>query len=107
MLVVGRHKDQGRQRGTAGAGMLRQGLCHLDAAHARHPDVQEGNVGLEGLDQLHGLKAMAGFTQDLERRPHLLQGLAQLLAHQAFVIGDQGGAGGQRRDLNRHVRTLS
>ena len=41
-------------------------------------------------DQVDGFLAVAGLGDDLQRRPDLGQPSAQLLAHQAFIVGQHG-----------------
>ena len=45
------------------------------------------------LDQLDRLHAVARLADDLQLRPDLGQARAQLLAHQALVVGDDRGGG--------------
>ena len=67
---------------------LRDRARRLHAGHARHADVEEGDVGVVLLDELHRLGAVLRLGDDLQRRPHLGQARAQLIAHQPFVVGD-------------------
>ena len=60
----------------------------LDAGQARHADVEEHQVGAVFGHQRHRLGAVPGLGDDLELGPDLGQPRAQLLAHQAFVVGD-------------------
>jgi hypothetical protein len=49
------------------------------------------------LDQLHRLQPVLRLGHDLQFGPDLGQAGAQLLAHQAFVVGQHGAQGGGRR----------
>ena len=86
MLVVRGHEDDVDPPG--------QRARRLDAIHARHADVEERDVGLVGLHGGDGLVAVGRLRDDHELRPRLLQPADQLVAHQALVVGDDGGRGG-------------
>ena len=58
---------------------------------ARHLDVEEGEVGLEGGDPLRRLDAVAGDGDDRQRRPRLFQQLAQVGGEVRLVVGDERG----------------
>ena len=62
----------------------------LDAGEAGHADVEEDDVGAVLVDQLHRLQPVARLGHDLQLGPDLGQARAQLLAHQAFVVGQHG-----------------
>ena len=63
----------------------------LDAAHAGHADVEEGDVGTVLLAQRDRLDAVGGLGDDAQFRPDGRQARAQQVAHRRFVVGDHGG----------------
>ena len=65
----------------------------VDAGEAGHADVEEDEVGPVLVDQRHRLGAVLRLGDDLQLGPGLGESRAQLLAHQAFVVGDDGGDG--------------
>jgi hypothetical protein len=65
----------------------------LDAAHAGHPDVEEDEVRVQLLGQLDRLDAVLRLADDLEIGPDLAEARPQLVAQQAFVVGDDGARG--------------
>ena len=66
----------------------------LEAVHARHLDVEDGQVGLQLAHQLDRLVAPAGLADDVVAL--LLEGLAQVEADDRFVFSDH--------NTNRHWR---
>jgi hypothetical protein len=82
-------------------------LGHLEARQARHLDVEEGEVGLEGSDLLGRLDAVAGDRDDLERRPGLREQLAQVCREVRLVVGDErrGRAAHDATGSERRART--
>ena len=58
----------------------------VEAVHARHLDVEDGQVRAEAADELDRLVAPAGLADDLVAL--LLEGLAQVEADDGFVLGD-------------------
>mmetsp|Transcript_53828 Transcript_53828/g.149367 ORF Transcript_53828/g.149367 Transcript_53828/m.149367 type:complete len:254 (+) Transcript_53828:886-1647(+) len=86
VLVIGGHEDDAR-------GAL-DALGHFEAGQARHLDVEEGQVGLQGRDGLGGLDAVGGRADDLQLRPGLGELGLQILHEMGFVVGDQGGGHG-------------
>jgi hypothetical protein len=77
----------GEHRVAAAAG----GACHVQAAQARHADVQEGHVGLVAVDGLHGARAVFTLGHDLQFGPGLGQHAAQFGTGQVFIVGQHGG----------------
>src|SRR5205823_2399963 len=69
-----------------------------EAVHAGHLDVEDGQVGLEVLHQLHGFVAAPGLAHDLVAL--LLQDLLQVEADDGLVLSDHH-AHGQRLALLR------
>src|SRR4029077_18456709 len=66
--------------------------------HARQLDVEDGQVGLEVLDELHGLVAAAGLAHDVVAL--LLEDLLEVEADDGLVLSDHH-AHGQRLALLR------
>jgi hypothetical protein len=60
----------------------------LEAGHARHRDVEHGDVGLLGDDLLDGVDAVLGLG-DHAHALLLVEQHAQAGAHDAVVVGDQ------------------
>ena len=75
-------------------GAAGQRAGRLDAVHLRHADVEEDDVGFQRLHHRHRFAAVGGFTDDHELRPRFLEALDDLHAHQAFIVGNDGGRGG-------------
>jgi hypothetical protein len=67
------------------------------AGLARHADVEEGQVGLQGGNQLHGFVAVLGFADDFQFRPHLGQAGTEQVAHQSFIVGNDCGRHGRKK----------
>ncbi len=63
----------------------------LDAVHPGHADVQEDDIGLQALHEGHRLAAVGCLAHDQEFGPGLLERGGDLVAHQALVVGDNGG----------------
>lgn len=62
----------------------------LHAAQARHVHIQETDVRLVLLEQLHGLAAVAGLGHDLQLRPGCSQPGFQDLSQQRLVVRNEG-----------------
>ena len=58
----------------------------IETRPSRHPDVEECDIGRELRRQRHGLVAVRRFADDLEIRPGGCEQLAQVRAHQRFVV---------------------
>ena len=67
----------------------------LDAVHPGHADVEKDDVGFQALHHGDRLAAIAGLADDQELGPGFLQAVDDLFAHQALIVGDDGGGGGQ------------
>ena len=63
----------------------------IDLVSARHPDVEERQIGPLRLDLPQGLFAVARDGYDLQLRPGLCQLGAQVVGQMRLVVGDQGG----------------
>ena len=63
----------------------------LDAVHPRHADIEKDDIGSQALHDGYRLAAVAGLTHDQELGPRFLQAVDDLLAHQAFIVGNDGG----------------
>jgi hypothetical protein len=96
ILVVGGDEDDLGQQvvvlaAAAFAAVARRQLRDLprgvDAGQAGHADVEEDDVGPVLVDQCHGLDAVLRLGNDFQVGPDLEQTCAQLVAHQAFVVG--------------------
>ena len=97
VLVVGGDEHHLGQQGivvavdrTLGRRQLRDLPRRLHAGEAGHADVEEDDVGAVLRHRLHCLDAVLGLGDDFELGPHLGQAGAELLAHQALVIGEHG-----------------
>ena len=88
VLVVGGDEDHMDLAGKR--------LGRLDAVHPGHADVEKDDVGFQALHEGDRLAAIAGLTHDQELGPRFLQAVDDLLAHQAFIVGNDGGGGGRR-----------
>ena len=87
VLVVGSDEDHMRLAG--------QRLGRLDAVHPGHADVEKDDIGLQALHHRDCLAAVAGLAHNHEFGPGLLQAGNNLVAHQPFIVGNDGGGGGQ------------
>ena len=77
------------QGDDAGGGVVVHDSANgLHAVHPRHDDVHQDHVRLRRARQRHRLGAVIGFRDDGEAA-HSFAELAQTLAHQGVVIGDQ------------------
>ena len=72
-----------------------QRLRRLDAVHPGHADIEKDDVGFQALHDGDGLAAIAGLAHDQEFGPDFLQAADDLFAHQALIVGNDGGGGGQ------------
>ena len=63
----------------------------FDTGHAWHVHVEEADVGMMGVEQIHRFAAVACARDDLQFRPDLRELAFERLAQQRFVLGDQGG----------------
>ena len=70
-------------------------LRGLDAVHLRHADIEKDDVGLEAAHERNRLAPVRCLADDRELGPRLLQATDDLFAHQAFVVGDDGGGDGR------------
>ena len=86
ILVVGGDEDQMRLSGER--------LCSLDTVHLGHVDIEKDDIRFEAVHHDDRLAAIAGLTHDLQFGPRFLQAAGNLLAHQAFIIDDDGGGDG-------------
>jgi hypothetical protein len=77
-----------RRREHDGGRALAEQLEHFEPRELRHLDVEEHQVGIELLDQLHGLEAVRGLAHDGHVRD-LLQVLGEDRAGQGFIVDDQ------------------
>ena len=83
VLVVG--GDEHEVRAAADA------VRRLDARQARHVHVEEADVGLQRLELLDRLAAVARLRDHLQLGPGLRELARQRLAQQRLVVGDQRG----------------
>ncbi len=60
----------------------------LQAGQAGHLDVEEQNVRCVGFERAQGSDTVLDFGDDLELRPERRESLAQLLAQDLLVFGD-------------------
>ena len=87
VLVVGRDENDMRPAG--------QRLGRLDAVHPGHADIEKDDVGLMALRKGYCLAPVARLAHDHELGPRILQARNDLFAHQALIVGDDGGRGGR------------
>ena len=69
----------------------------LHAVHPGHADIEKDDVGLEVLHNRYCLAAIACLAHNHELGPGLLQAGNNLFAHQALIVGNDGGGGGGRK----------
>ena len=70
-------------------------LGRLDTVHPGHADIEKDDVGFQALHEGYCLAAIAGLTNDHKLGPRLLEARNDLVAHQAFIVGNDGGGRGQ------------
>src|SRR5438093_11756037 len=66
-------------------------LSRLDAGQTGHVNVEETDVGSQGLEEPDGVAAIARLRDHLQLGPRPLQLACESLAQQRFVVGGQGG----------------
>jgi len=77
-------KPGARRDNAAGAARIRD----VQTAHAGHPDAEECDVGLLGVDQHFRLRAVVGDAGDDEVRPQRGEPVAKILREARLVVGN-------------------
>ena len=67
-------------------------MGHLQAAQARHADIEKGDVRPQRLDHGQRGHAILGFAQHPQAGPQRQQLFAQGGAHMRFIVGQNGSA---------------
>ena len=115
---LGARDRPGQQDHSRSAGVARQLRQRGNAGHDRHADIQEHQVGVDGLKHAHGLVAIGRFGDHLEARRHCnavnvgdhrgwgFQQLPEARPKQAIVVrkDDAGRADWGRRQWTVHER---
>ena len=82
MLIVGGHEDDVRRRAA-----VEQPPRHLESGQPGHLHVEEDEVGLQPLDRVERLDAVAGLADHLDA-PDLPEQVSQLVAGQLLVVDE-------------------
>ena len=83
---VGKLVEGRQEQDHAGTAALADAAGHLQAAHAGHLDVQDGHLGMEGLEKIHRFPAVFGFQHRAAVRQVLLNVFGEDFALNGFVL---------------------
>ena len=109
VLVIGGGEDNLRQRRGFGCGVggrmiaLAKALDDGESVQAGHLHIEEDEVGMVLLDQVHGLDTVAALGYDVHAA-HRLEKILELVAGQLFIVDDERGQG--HVELNCRDRSL-